>query len=178
MPRQRAHLGVVLDLGLGAARAQRGHAAVLEGERDHLAALAHWQHRLLVQLAAVVASGDVPDVQDVVNPTALGVRLRAIEVPESLKYPFDCGGIIAQEIGSLGYVISIPTGRLMFSVVRFRGIWHIWYLRDLSTRLNSDKHHPCVNPGIASIAIPSTSAVTDTFWQWEAIPCVLSQTPL
>lgn len=61
-PGQRTHLGVVLDLGLGAARAQRGHAAILEGERDHLAALAHWQHRLLVQLAAVIASGDVSDV--------------------------------------------------------------------------------------------------------------------
>lgn len=44
MPGQSTHLSVVLDLGLGAARAQRGHAAVLEGERDHLAALAHWQH--------------------------------------------------------------------------------------------------------------------------------------
>lgn len=44
VPGQRAHLGVVLDLGLGAAGAQRGHAAVLEGERDHLAALAHRQH--------------------------------------------------------------------------------------------------------------------------------------
>lgn len=62
VPGQCTHLSVVFDLGLGAAGAQRGHAAVLEGERDHLAAPAHGQHCLVVQLAAVIASGDVSDV--------------------------------------------------------------------------------------------------------------------
>lgn len=113
----------------------------------------------MVQLAAVVARGDVPDVQDVVSPAALGVALGALEVAQPLKYPLDGGGIVAQEIGSLGYVIAIPTSTLMLSVGRFRRFWHTRYPRDPSTRLNCDKHNPCFIAGIVVTAIPSTSAL-------------------
>jgi len=68
-------------------------------------------HRLLIGLAAVIASGNVPYVQYVVITTELGIRLRAIKVPKPLKYPLDGWRIIAQEIGSFRYVISVPTRR-------------------------------------------------------------------
>lgn len=113
----------------------------------------------MVQLAAVIACGDVPDVQDVVSPAAFGVALGALEVAQPLKYPLDGGRIVAQEIGSLGYVIAIPTSTLMLSVGRFRRFWHTWYPRDSSTRFNRDKPNPCFIAGIVVTAIPSTSAL-------------------
>lgn len=89
-------------------------------------------HRLLIRLAAVIACGDISDMQDVVNTTKLRVRVRGFEVPQSLKYSFDRRRIIAQEIGSLRYVIAIPTSRWLFSVTRFRSILHVWHLKPLS----------------------------------------------
>lgn len=58
----------------------------------------HATHRFLMQLAAVVPSGNVPDMQYTVSTTTRWIGIGQIKVSEPFKYPFDCRRIVTQEI--------------------------------------------------------------------------------